>query len=252
MLDARDEFLASVPGLDDAVAHLDALDKDLFYVRLHIAGLADLKKRYPKIDFALLERAKAQACKNIVADPASMKERRLALARKLLSEVERSPSAYVPELRAKLQQARAETEAVLKEDPNHPEGVQLRARIDALLAQLAPRSLPDHPTEAEAAVALDRLEAFVKGGGPRGEVDVLHTRLRQVISRLKEEQGFQGIATKYASRAQYLWGFYGSRLAKLTDLCAGCPALDLAALVKGFDNPRAWAQAIIRSMTSTR
>jgi hypothetical protein len=238
MPEARDEFLASVPGLEEAVAHLDALDKDVFYLRVHIARLADLKRQYPKMALALLERAKVQACKNTIAEPAPTQEQRRTLARKLLSEVERSPSANLSDLRAKLRQARAEVQAVLDEDTRDPEGMELKARIDSLLAQLAPRSLLDHPTEAEAAVALERLEGLVRGGSARSEVDAVHTHLRQVIRRLKEERGFQGIATQYESRAKYPWEFYASRLAKLEDLCPGCPALELAALVKGFENPR--------------
>ena len=72
-------------------------------------------------------------------------EQQLAFARQLLSEVERSPSANLDELRTKLRQARAETEAVLKESPQHPEALKLLARINSLLGQLAPRARSEHP-----------------------------------------------------------------------------------------------------------
>lgn len=72
-------------------------------------------------------------------------EQQLAFARKLLSEVERSPSANLDDLRTKLRQARTETEAVLKESPQHPEALQLLARINSLLGQLAPRARIEHP-----------------------------------------------------------------------------------------------------------
>jgi hypothetical protein len=246
MPDELDRFVASVPGLESAVAPMDALDRDLLYLRLHTRRLADLTRQYPAIGRALLERAKVEACKRIVADPArtpvqptgSTPEQRLALARKLLSELERSPSAYLPELRAKLQQARVEVQAVLDRDPHHAEGRQLAGRIDALLAQLTPRALPDDPTEAEAHLALERLEGLVKGGGPRGAVEAEHTRLRQAISRLKQATVVPGLATKYEKRAEHLWTIYASRLSKLDDVCPGCPVLDVALLAQGFEEPR--------------
>jgi hypothetical protein len=184
MSDVLDHFVASVPGLASAVAPLDRLDRDLMYVRLYIRRLAELARQYPAIDRALLERAKVEACKKIVADPArtqaqttgSTPEQRLAVAWTLLSEVERSPSANVAELRAKLHQARGDVQAVLDRDPGDSEGRKLAARIDALLAQLTPRAVPDDPTAAEAHLALERLEGLVKGGGRRGEVEA---RLRQ-------------------------------------------------------------------------
>jgi hypothetical protein len=246
MPDVLDRFLASVPGLERAVAHMDALDRDVFYVRLHTRRLAELTRQYPAIDRALLERAKVEACQRVVADPAppqapasgSTPEQRIAVARKLLSEVERSPSAYLPELRAKLRHARSEAQAVLDRDPHHPEGRELAARIDSLLAQLAPRSVPNDPTEAEAQLALERVERLVKGGGRRGEVEAEHTHLRQLISRLKHAKGSQGLATNYDKLAEHLWALYASRLTKLEELCAGCPVLDLAVLATGFDEPR--------------
>ena len=76
-------------------------------------------------------------------------EQQLVFARKLLTEVERSPSANLDELRTKLRQARAETEAVLKDSPQHPEALQLLDRINSLLGQLAPRAGAEHPMMAE-------------------------------------------------------------------------------------------------------
>ena len=160
----------------------------------------------------------------------------LATARKLLAEVERSPSAYLPELRAKLHEARTEAAAVLQRQPEHGEARELLTRIDTLLAQLAPRGRPEHPTEAEAAATLERLEALVKGGGPRREVEAVHTRLRRLVVRLQRET--VAAATLYESRARFLWGSYASRLTTVDDVCAGCPRLDLAALARGFGSPR--------------
>ena len=77
------------------------------------------------------------------------REQQLAFPRKLLSEVERSPSAHLNELRTKLRQARAETEAVLKESPQHPEALQLLRRINSLQGQLAPRTRAKHPMATE-------------------------------------------------------------------------------------------------------
>lgn len=76
-------------------------------------------------------------------------EQQLAFARKLLTEVERSPSANLDELRTKLRQAQAETQAVLKESPQHPEALKLLARIDSLLGQLAPRARDKQSMAAE-------------------------------------------------------------------------------------------------------
>lgn len=76
-------------------------------------------------------------------------EQQLVFARQLLSEVERSPSANLDELRTKLRQALAETEAVLKESPQHPEALKLLDRINSLLGQLAPRARAEIPAEEE-------------------------------------------------------------------------------------------------------
>ena len=160
----------------------------------------------------------------------------LATARRLLAEVERSPSAYLPELRAKLHEARAEAATVLQRQPEHGEARALVARIDTLLAQLAPRGRPEHPTEAEAAAALDRLEALVKGGGLRREVEAVHTTLRRLVVRLQRES--VAAATLYESRARFLWDSYASRLTKVDDVCPGCPRLDVAALARGFGGAR--------------
>lgn len=161
---------------------------------------------------------------------------RLVLARKLVSEVERSPSAYLPELRAKLEQARSVTRAALEEDPRDAEAIKLLARIDSLLAQLAPRRRPEHPTEAEADAALDRLEGLVKGGGARREVEAAHTHLRKLIPRVKAQVG--DIGRLYEARAEFLWKEYSGRLGLVRDVCPDCPVLNLAALAKGFSSAR--------------
>ena len=57
-----DAFIARVPGLDAAVAKLDALDRDLFFVRLQTKPLAELRKIYPKLRADLLEAAKTDRC----------------------------------------------------------------------------------------------------------------------------------------------------------------------------------------------
>lgn len=128
---------------------------------------------------ATLARSQGQILDRLAVASQSTPER-LVLARKLVSEVERSPSAYLPESRAKLEQARSVTRAALEENPRDAEAIKLLARIDSLLAQLAPRRRPEHPTEAEADAALDRLEGLVKGGGARREVEAAHTHLRKL------------------------------------------------------------------------
>ena len=57
-------FLARVPGLEAAVAKLDALDRDMFFIRLQTKTLAELKKAYPKMKADLLEAAKTDRCRN--------------------------------------------------------------------------------------------------------------------------------------------------------------------------------------------
>lgn len=184
---------------------------------------------------ATLARSQGQILDRLVEASQSTPER-LVLARKLVSEVERSPSAYLPELRAKLEQARSVTQAALEENPRDAEAIKLLARIDSLLAQLAPRQRPEHPTEAEADAALDRLEGLVKGGGARREVEAVHTHLRKLIPRVKAEIG--GIGRLYEARAEFLWKEYSGRLALVRDVCPDCPVLNLATLVKGFSSAR--------------
>ena len=58
-----DAFIARVPGLKDAVSTLDALDRDVFFVRLQTKPLSELKRAYPKVRAAVLEAAKADRCK---------------------------------------------------------------------------------------------------------------------------------------------------------------------------------------------
>ncbi len=163
-------------------------------------------------------------------------QERLRSARELIFQVERSPSAYLPELRAKLEQARKIVQAVLNEFPREPEAMRLLASIDSLLAQLAPRQRPEHPTEAQAAEALERLEGLVKGDGPRGEVEAVHTRLRKLIPRVKAEVG--GVARLYEARAKFLWEEYSRSLTTVRDLCPECPALELVTVTDGFERAR--------------
>ena len=58
-----DAFIARVKGLTEAVRSMDAVDRDVFFVRLKTRGLAELKKRYPKLDGSLLEAAKVESCR---------------------------------------------------------------------------------------------------------------------------------------------------------------------------------------------
>jgi hypothetical protein len=89
---------------------------------------------------------------------------------------------------------------------------------------------------AEAEETLDHLVVLVKGGGPRGKVEELHTRLRKLVRQLEGEKATD--AARYKKHVEELWEFYTSRLAKLDDMCAGCPRLDVAGVAKGFDSPR--------------
>jgi tetratricopeptide (TPR) repeat protein len=62
-------FLAAVPGLESATAKFDALDKDMFYMRVHyLFSLAQLQKEYPKMDKGLLWAAKLRACRDTMAN----------------------------------------------------------------------------------------------------------------------------------------------------------------------------------------
>jgi hypothetical protein len=71
-------FLGSVPGLEKAVAKLDAADRDVLYVRLHTLTLADLGKHYPALGPRLLRAAKLQACRQTLAEsPESRSERQI-------------------------------------------------------------------------------------------------------------------------------------------------------------------------------
>ena len=193
------------------------------------------------VALAARERARANAQENPSkhSSPASVsqqREQQLALACQLLSETEHSPSANPEELRDKLRQARAATQAVLEANSQDAEALDLSARIEALLAALAPRRHDDHPWTAEAEATLDRLTALVKGGGPRHQVEDLHTHLRRLARRL--ETANPAGAARYQQRAQVLWALYASRLAWVEDVCPGCPTLDVAALAKGFSRAR--------------
>lgn len=62
-----DAFVARVPGLADAVRRLDAVDRDIFFIRLQTKSLAELRKAYPKLKPELLEAAKTDRCRNAAA-----------------------------------------------------------------------------------------------------------------------------------------------------------------------------------------
>ncbi len=65
--EALASFVASVAGLEKSLEKLDAVDRDVFYVRVKTRTLADLKKKYPAIDAKVLEAAKVQACREAAA-----------------------------------------------------------------------------------------------------------------------------------------------------------------------------------------
>ncbi len=156
----------------------------------------------------------------------------LALASRLLSEVERSPSANLEELRDKLRHARAATQAVLAERPQNAEALKLSARIDGLLAVLQPRPRDNHdPRVAEAEATLDRLEGLVKGGGSRNEVEALYIHLREMAKRLETEK--PAYAARYRKRAHELWAFYAGSLGNIPDVCRGCAPELLHATASG-------------------
>ena len=64
MPEVLDAFLARVPGLEQAVASFDALDRDLFFIRTQTKSIAELAKTYPKIPRDLLTAAKTDRCRN--------------------------------------------------------------------------------------------------------------------------------------------------------------------------------------------
>ena len=164
------------------------------------------------------------------------REDRLTRARKLLSEVEHSPSANLDELRNKLQQARDETRAVLELNPQDAEALELSNRIEGLLVKLARRPHDDHPWVAEAEATLNRLTALIKGNRSRSEIETLHTHLRMLVKRI---EGYKPVdAAKYQQSAQELWALYASRLTKIEGICNDCAALELTSLAKGFSRPR--------------
>jgi hypothetical protein len=90
-------------------------------------------------------------------------------------------------------------------------------------------------TEAEA--TLERLIALVKGGGPRSKVEELHTHLRKLAQRLEGEKAAD--AARYNKHARELWEVYAIRLAKIENVCPGCPPMDVQALATGFSRARA-------------
>jgi hypothetical protein len=126
----------------------------------------------------------------------------LDVARRLLSEVEHSPSANLDELRATLLQARAAINAALKANADHPETVELSKRIDALLLLLAPKPRAEHPQLAEADALADRLTAAVKGGGSCDEINDLSTHL--LILAEQVEPTYPEAASRFRQRVDEL------------------------------------------------
>ena len=90
--------------------------------------------------------------------------------------------------------------------------------------------------DQQAEVTADRLAGLIKSGGKRTEIEALHTHLRKLIQRLPREKS--SIAAAYKVRAQALWQLYKPSLARVTDACAKCPALNLTALVPEYARPR--------------
>ena len=65
--DVQSHFFSRVPGLERALAKLDAVDRDAFFVRVQTRPLAELQKKYPKVKRELLEAAKVERCKAAAA-----------------------------------------------------------------------------------------------------------------------------------------------------------------------------------------
>lgn len=56
-------FIDSVDGLETALLPLDSLDRDTFYVRVHVLTLDELQKTYSTMDSDLLVRTRRHACR---------------------------------------------------------------------------------------------------------------------------------------------------------------------------------------------
>lgn len=63
-----DRFLSKLHGLEQALAPMGRLDRDLFYMRVYVSRLEKLILLYPRIDPPLLRAAKIQACKDVIGD----------------------------------------------------------------------------------------------------------------------------------------------------------------------------------------
>lgn len=161
-------------------------------------------------------------------------KQQVTLAARLLAEVDTACDAAGPdracasldnweELQQKRDQARAAIRAVLEFDPQNAQATKLLEGID--------------PTLAEAQANLGRLIALVKRGGRRNEIEAVDTSLRRLAAQLGTELE-QNEADRYEQHAEDLWAIYSSSLAKVTDVCSGCPMLDIAALAKDFGHPR--------------
>lgn len=67
-MQALGAFVASVEGLESALAGYDAADRDIFYVRTRTKSLKELGAKYPKLDKGILRAAKVQACRDVAGE----------------------------------------------------------------------------------------------------------------------------------------------------------------------------------------
>jgi hypothetical protein len=132
----------------------------------------------------------------------------LDVVRQLLSDVERSPSANLDDLRAKLLQARSMVKAAMNANADNPDALELSNRIEALLQSLAPRPRAEHPWLEEADAALDRLAGLVKNRGSCQEIKRVHAHVIAIASRVEATKPEQ--ADQYRQQAKDLLALSGS------------------------------------------
>jgi len=133
---------------------------------------------------------------------------RLAAAREAVAAVERSPSADLSDLRTRLASARAEVDAILAREPTHAGARDLRDRMDARLAELAPPGTGE-PAVVDAEAAAQRLVGLVKGGGQCAEVRRASADLVAAAARLEPARPAE--AARYRARAGELEREAGGR-----------------------------------------
>lgn len=126
----------------------------------------------------------------------------LDVARQLLSDVERSPSANLDELRAKLLRARSIIDAAMKAKSDDPDALELSRRSESLLQSLAPKPHAEQPWLAEAEVVTHRLTTEVKGGGSCAEINALSTNLLTLVRKL--ELSHPQAALRFRERTRHL------------------------------------------------